>query len=145
MTPKRDPMKKTNIQPSASRGGRKLRNDVIFLTVLLLAVAVLALLYFLLREEGNTVVVTVDGKRFSTYSLSEDRVVEIRTGEGGTELNRLVIRDGEALVETATCPDGICASHKPISRDGESIVCLPHKLVITVRRTAPADGPDVVA
>lgn len=133
--------------PPAKSGGHTRKNDVIFIAVLL-AVAVLAgLAILLLRGEGNTVTVTVDGKTVGTYSLSEDRTVEIRTGGEGEELNLLVIRDGKALVETATCPDGICAAHKPISRDGESIVCLPHKVVITVKIQEPTSSkaPDVAA
>lgn len=112
--------------------GKKLRNDLIFIGVLLTALVLIGLAFFLLRAEGDRVVVTVNGEEFGVYALSEETVVDIRTGENGEQLNRLVVRNGEAVVETATCPDGICAAHKPISRDGESIVCLPHKVVVTV-------------
>lgn len=131
-------------QPSAQSGGRKFRNDLIFIAILLAVVVIAGLAFFLLREEGDTVTVTVDGKPYGSYPLSEDRTVDIRTGDGGGQLNRLVIRDSKAFVETATCPDGICAAHKPVSRDGESIVCLPHKVVITVRGTEQGSEPDVV-
>ena len=87
--------------------------------------------------------VEVDGNNYGTYALSIDRTIEIRTGEDGKELNLLVIKDGKAYVESATCRDGICAAHKPISRKGESIVCLPHKVVITVKR-AGTNTPDIV-
>ena len=129
---------------AAAGGGRKYRNDLIFIAALLLIVALAGLAIYFLRGEGNAVTVTVDGRHFGTYSLSMDRTVEIRTGKDGEELNLLVIKEGKAYVETATCPDGICAAHKPISRDGESIVCLPHKVVITVT-TGGEEGPDIVA
>lgn len=140
-------MHQINVLPSANRGGRKFRNDLIFIGALLLIVVAGGLLFLLLRGEGDTVTVTVNGEVFGTYALSEDRTVEIRTGREGEELNRLVIRDGRAWMETATCPDGICAAHKPISRDGESIVCLPHKVVVTVRKTEEGTEihPDVIA
>ncbi|MBQ9151108.1 MAG: NusG domain II-containing protein [Clostridia bacterium] len=138
-------MNQTKQVPTAHRGGRTFRNDLIFIGVLLLVVALLGLAFFFLRGEGNTVTVTVDGELFGTYSLSEDTTVEIRTGDDGEELNLLIIRDGVAYVETATCPDGICAAHKPISRDGESIVCLPHKVVITVTAVDDSEQPDIVA
>jgi hypothetical protein len=115
-----------------AKGGRKLRNDLIFIGGLLAVLALLALLLYLLGEEGDHVVVTVDGEVYATYPLSEDLEVDIRTGENGEQVNRLVIRDGKAFVENATCPDGICAAHHPISRDGESIICLPHKVVVAV-------------
>lgn len=137
----------SNIQtkPTAKSGGRKLRNDLIFIGALLLALVLIGSAFYFFRHEGNTVVVEIDGRDYATYLLSEDRTVEIRTGEGGEELNLLVIKDGQAHVETATCPDGICAAHKPISREGESIVCLPHKVVITVRLSDSSNAPDVVA
>ena len=130
--------------PTVKSGGRLFRNDVIFIVVLLLVVTTLGLCFYLFRGEGDMVVVTVDGKEFGRYSLSEEVTVEIRTGAQGEELNLLVIKGGQAYVETATCPDGICAGHKPIHREGESIVCLPHKVVITVYVTEDKDTPDIV-
>ena len=115
-------------------GKRKNRNDIIFISVLLAAAAVAGLLFFLLREDGDRVVVTVDGEITAVYPLSEDTEVDILTGREEEQLNRLVIKDGKAYVEIATCPDGICADHKPISRDGESIICLPHRVVVAVEQ-----------
>ena len=123
---------------------RKNRNDVLFIAVLLLIVALAGAAFFFLRGEGDSVTVSVDGKHYGTYPLHTDLTLSIRTGEGGEQQNLLVIRDGKALVESATCPDGICAAHKPISREGESIVCLPHRVVITVH-TTDGEEPDIIA
>lgn len=123
---------------------RKHRNDVIFIAVLLLMVSLIGAVFFFLRGEGDTVTVSVDGKHYGTYPLHTDLTLSIRTGEDGEEENLLVIRDGTARVESATCPDGICAAHKPISREGESIVCLPHRVVITVQ-TSDGEEPDIIA
>ena len=130
---------------SVEKNSRRLfRNDMIFIVVLLLLVTAFGLWIYLVRGEGDRVVVTIDGKEIGTYSLAEDVTVEIRTGLQNEELNLLVIKDGKAYVETATCPDGICSEHKPISREGESIVCLPHKVVITVYAENEKDAPDIV-
>ncbi len=110
----------------------RLRNDILLIAVLLLLAAIGGIYLYFFRPVGNTVTVTVDGAEYGVYSLSSDRIEEIRTGSGAEQLNRLVIKDGKAFVETATCPDRICAAHSPINRDGESIVCLPHRVVITV-------------
>lgn len=130
-------MKIKNITPSASNGGdkkltKKARNDLIFIGVLLALLLVAAALFLAFREEGYRVVVTVNGEEYGKYPLSDNVAVDIRTGEGGKQLNRLVVEDNKAFVQTATCPDGICSAHKPISHDGESIVCLPHKVVVTI-------------
>ncbi len=120
--------------------GRRLKNDVIFLTALVAVICVFAVLYLATRGEGDRVTVTVDGEIVGEYALSEDR--EITIGEGD-RINVLVIKDGKAMVTRATCPDGICASHRAIHKDGESIVCLPHKTVIAVKSAEKA--PDIVA
>ena len=127
---------------SSTKSKRLLRNDILFIVVLLAVIAIAGACLYLFRGEGNTVSVSVDGKVIATYPLNVDRVEEIHTDNDG--LNRLVIKDGKAWVETASCPDGICAAHKPIHRDGESIVCLPNKVVITVGTADSDDGLDVV-
>ena len=139
-------MNQTNptTKPTATGGGRKFRNDLIFIAAILAVVALGAAALFFLRGEGSTVQVEVDGTVIGTYPLSVDREVEIKTGENGEELNLLVIKDGKATVTTATCPDGICAAHRPISREGESIICLPHKVVVTVIGGS-GEEPDVIA
>ena len=127
---------------SSTKSKRLLRNDIIFIVALLAVIAIAGACLYLFRGEGNTVSVSVDGKVIATYPLNVNRVEDIHTDGDG--LNRLVIKDGKAWVETASCPDGICAAHKPIHREGESIVCLPNKVVITVGTTDGDDGLDVV-
>ncbi len=124
---------------------KRIRNDVIFILALVLAVSLLGLGFFLLRGEGDYVTVTVDGRLFAEYPLSEDISVEIRGAENEDHVNHLVIKNGQAFMESATCPDGICVSHRPISRDGESIVCLPNRVVITVHSTEDSNEPDIIA
>ena len=118
------------------------RNDALFIAALLAVVLVAGACLYLFRGEGDTVTVSIDGKVVATYPLGVDRTEDILTEGGG--LTRLIIRDGKAYIASASCPDGICAAHKPIHRDGESIVCLPNKVVVTVKTAENADTPDVV-
>ena len=129
--------------PTAKNGGRKFKNDIFFIIILLSAVCAVGACFYFLRPEGASVEVRINGTLTAEYPLDRDITVEL-AGEGG--VNRLVIRDGEAYVEYADCPDGICSAHAPISRSGESIACLPHRLIITVTDgDADPDAPDVVA
>ena len=121
--------------------GKKLKNDLIFLSVLLLLVGSFAIGYFLFRPEGDTVTVTVGGEFYGEYSLGEDRTVAIRTENGE---NIFVICDGKVFMESASCPDGICEKHRAIFRDGDSIICLPNQVVITVD-SSNEEAPDIVA
>ena len=38
----------------------------------------------------------------------------------------------EVYMEKANCKDLICVKHKPISKNGESIICLPNQVYIEV-------------
>ena len=46
--------------------------------------------------------------------------------------NILIIEDGAAWLEDADCPDKLCMHQGAIFRDRQTIVCLPHKLVVEV-------------
>lgn len=100
--------------------------------LLLAAVLLAALALFLVLrpgEDGAWAVVTVDGAEVARYPLNEDRVVTL--GDGA-DYNILEIRDGGAAVTDASCGDRVCVRTGTVRRAGESIVCLPHRLVVSI-------------
>ena len=123
---------------------KKRRNDVILIAIVIVVALMLGLYLQFFKQTGDMVEVTVDGEFYGRYSLSEVLTEDIHTGFDGQQLNRLVIKDGKAYIEKATCPDGICAAHRPVYRDGESIICLPNRVVVTVVSANSADVPDIV-
>ena len=105
------------------------RADIILAAVILAAAFLFLGWRQFTRTEGNTVVVTVDGKETARFAL--DREVDVQLdGAGG--VNRLVIHDGLAEVTDADCPDRLCVKESSIRYSGETIVCLPHKLVVRI-------------
>ena len=122
------------------RKNRKIRNDIIFIAALLAVVCLIGVIYIFTRAPGDKVTVKVNGKLFGEYPLSEDRIVEIKHDHG---VNVLIIEGGKAYMAEASCPDGICVAHRPISRDGESIACRPNTVIITVYATGD-DSPDII-
>ena len=52
--------------------------------------------------------------------------------EEGMSYNLISVTDGKVVVEAADCKDQICVRHKPVSSKGESIICLPHRLVVEI-------------
>lgn len=104
----------------------------LILVLVIIAIATVALVYLrCFKPEGEYVKVIIDGKEAGVYSLLSDEEVLIET-EGGAFFNKLIIKDGYAYVAEANCADEICVEHRPISKSGETIVCLPHKLVIVI-------------
>ncbi len=103
------------------------------LIVVILCVAGLAVLVrtFVGAAGANRVIVKREGAIEGIYSLSEDREVEIN---GGTNL--LQIKNGEASMVQADCPDQLCVHQKPVSLNHESIICLPNRVVVEVESGA---------
>ena len=127
-------------QDASTAARRKRRNDLILIGLLLIILAAASAALLLFRAEGDTVTVLIDGRVWGEYALHEDRQIEIRNGDG---YNLLVIENGRAQVAQASCPDGICSSHRPIGHDGESIICLPNKVVIEIH-TQDRQQPDII-
>ena len=112
------------------------RNDAILIVVLLVLGGALALFLYVTRQSGGYVAVQADGELLMELPLDQD--TELVLGEGG-HTNTLIIEDGTAQVIEASCPDQICVRQGGIRYAGESIVCLPHKLVITIEGGAQND------
>ena len=79
------------------------------------------------RDGADTVTVKVDGKVTGTYPLAKDQKIRIN---GGT--NILTIKNGKAKMTDADCPDQLCVHQKAASKNHESIICLPNKVVVEV-------------
>lgn len=123
---------------------RKLKNDIILAVVIVLVATAGLLLFNLLKTQGDYVSVKIDGVEKYRYSLNESVNIEILTGENNNQSNRLVIENGQAYISEADCPDKICVGHKPVKNVNESIVCLPHKVVVEIVSATPEDAPDVI-
>ena len=104
------------------------KKDWILITVILCVAGLTVLVHTFIGGAGtNRVIVKIEGAIEGIYSLSEDREVEIN---GGTNL--LKIKNGEASMSWADCPDQLCVHQKPVSLNRESIICLPNKVVVEV-------------
>lgn len=118
--------------------GNRWFRDMVFVLVLLLISSALLLLSGN-REEGGSVRVEVEGRVIARYSLSESGRYVLN---GGT--NILVIEDGKAYMEDADCPDKLCVKQGRIYRKGETITCLPNKLMVTVEKKASPDDVEII-
>lgn len=121
--------------------------DIILAAVLAVAAVLLYVVLFSIKgnEPGKTAVITVNGSLYGTYDLGTDRDILVETEQG---MNLIRIEDGKIRVSDADCPDKYCVSDGSISRTGDTLVCLPHRLVVEIRsdKAAPdEDDVDVIA
>lgn len=83
------------------------------------------------RKPAAIVEVSINGTVVHEFPLDLETEFNILSGTDGE--NHMVIHNGQAEITSATCPDKICVKHAPISESGQTIVCLPNKVVVTVK------------
>lgn len=78
-----------------------------------------------------------------TYPLSADRTVTVSSGNITLTVE---IRDGRARVSDSDCPDKICQRTGWISRKGETVICAPAavRLTVTDPRGGAGDADSVI-
>ena len=116
----------------------KKRDIILALMMILLGIAGYGVIR-MGQKKGSQVVIYVDQKEIGRYDLDTDTTKEIQTAKG---TNTLVIENGMAYVTDADCPDQVCIRMGKISKTGENIVCLPHKLVVRLEGDSAPDGQD---
>ena len=127
---------------SKKRFGKK---DAVFLGLLLIiAILIFFCTNYYQKETGAmvTVTVTVDGKVYGNYDLEKEQTIDIKAGDKTT--NILKISDGKAKMLTADCPDQLCVHQQAISKESQTIVCLPNKVVAEVTGNTKKDYDAVV-
>lgn len=107
------------------------RNDILLGTGLLLAALCIWCAVFFAQKNRSRdslmVVVTVDGEEYYSGLLMDEREIDM---DGH---NKVVIADGEVCMEEADCPDKLCISQGKISKPGQTIICLPNKVMVTIK------------
>ena len=111
------------------------KNDIILLALItvvtLITIGALRIWQISNTKETAVAVVTIDGVVYGTYPLSNDYTERIEFPDGS--YNILTISDGYADVTEASCPDQVCVHHNHIKYSGESIVCLPNRMIVEVK------------
>ena len=108
---------------------KKYKADIILVSVIAGAGLLLILFLLLATGSGKYAEIRIDGEVTDRLSLLQDTVKSIDNEYGK---NTIVIENGEAYIKDADCPDGLCMNMGRISRTGQSVICLPHKLVVEI-------------
>lgn len=103
--------------------------DFIFLAIIIIVALNIFIFYKINLKDGNTLIVIYDNKTIYSHPLNEDIEKIITTPLGS---NKLSVKDGKAKIIEANCPDKLCVNQKSISKVGENIICLPHKLIVKI-------------
>lgn len=74
----------------------------------------------------NILKISVKGEEYGTYSMTENQTIEIN------DTNVCEIKDGKVNMIQAECPDQLCMHQGPVKTQGETIVCLPNRVVLEI-------------
>ena len=83
--------------------------------------------------------ITVAGRLYKTIPLSAhkgEETIELKTDLG---TNIIKIKDNKIGIIEADCPDKVCMNPEHIEKPGQSLVCLPHKVMIEIKGRADDD------
>ena len=130
--------------------------DLVLLALLLLFTGTGWGLLLHAKDGGaDTVRVTVNGSLYGEYPLDENTEIDVMTdrqylpvpdasdSEPAVNHNLVIIRDGSVFVAEADCKNQICVHTGAISAAGQTISCLPHRLVVTI--LSNREGYDAIA
>lgn len=82
------------------------------------------------HREGKRVVIELDGEEVGNFSLEEDRLIPVDGKLGTTRVK--IVNKGVRVLDSP-CPHKLCVKSGPISRSGETLVCLPNRVFIRIK------------
>jgi len=95
-------------------------------------------------EQEKFISVQVNGEEIKKILFDQQLVGHTIPVETEFGYNLIEIGDGQVRVIEADCPDKIDVKQGYISRIGETIVCLPNKLVIEIKGESGEDDIDIM-
>ena len=124
---------------------------ILFIALVVLGLAASAALSLSHGEAGAgaKVIIESGGDLYAKYPLSEDRTIVVPAPKQGKVdapaadpdanasaqydyYNVVTISGGSVSVTEASCKNQVCVRHGAITSPGESIVCLPNRLVVRI-------------
>lgn len=102
--------------------------------IAIICVAVIVIISYitvnLLRnDEADTVVIYVDGKIEKKLDLNKNQEYKVNVDNG---YNIIRIKDKKAKIKESDCSNQTCVNTGTISKDGQTLICLPHKVEVTI-------------
>ncbi len=106
--------------------------DIILAVILIISGLYLSYTLTSGSGSGSTVNISINGNPYASYSLEENRTITV---ESGNYINKITINNQEVSMTFSNCTGQDCVKHRPISETSETLVCLPHKLIIEIDST----------
>ncbi len=106
------------------------KTDILIIALVLMLAAASFFLTFKNTSAPAYASVIINGEKRAEYPLDKTGRYKI-SGENGINIV-LNIEDNGVSVETANCPDKICEKTGRITAAGQSIICMPGRISVTL-------------
>ena len=103
--------------------------DILLACFLVAAWLTMSYIFSFGRTAGDQLDISCDGQLFGSYPLSEDREITV---ERDGHINKITIKNGTVSMSFSDCQGQDCVHQGAISQTGESIICLPNKVVLEI-------------
>ena len=121
----------------------KTRTWVIILLLVLLLSGGAALWLNSRSASGMVANIYQDGVCIRSIDLSRVTTAETYPVESDAGVNIIQIEPGQIRILEADCPDQVCVQAGWLTDSAAPIVCLPHRLVIRLEKTAAGNQTDL--
>lgn len=103
--------------------------DIILAAALIIAGLAMSYILSFGRTAGSELIITCDGEKFASYFLDENREIVIDRND---HINKVTINNGVVSMSFSDCHGQDCVHQGEISKSGETIICLPNKVVLEI-------------
>lgn len=108
-------------------------DHIIIIGILVIVLSAYGFVFYKgLSRDDKLLTVTQNQELLHEFKIDET-YSEIIKIEEGDRYNIIHIENGKVWIEEANCLNQVCVRHSSIDKIGETIVCLPHKLIIEIK------------
>ncbi|MEG0072498.1 MAG: NusG domain II-containing protein [Raoultibacter sp.] len=118
---------------SVDKKGVLIFGGIVFIVVALCLATIVALQ---IQPAPTKAVISKNGEIIKTIDLSRVDQPYVFRIDGEDGYNDIAVERGRIRVVEADCPDNVCVAFGWITTTGSPIACLPHRLTITLERSA---------
>lgn len=120
--------------------------DLVLVALIIIAAAASAMVVSSARagEKGSLAIVEVNGREVKRIALGPGqarRTIKIKSGH---DCNLVEVDGGRVRVIDADCRDKVCVGMGWAETSGDSIICLPNRVVVRVVGRRASNGVDTV-
>lgn len=117
------------------------KSDIVLMVMIVIIGSLSGIYLSLGKTAGDEVEIKIDNRVYGTYRLDLDRTIVVKGSNGK---NIVTIKNGSVKMSSASCKNQVCVHHSPISKVGESIICLPNKVIVKIKGSSKG-GIDAVS